>query len=456
MIWWIVVIGLVGLFVAVSLKSSPQFGLAIIVPLSWLFPAWIIYTLERQASVVASGIDVKVAVGTACLILYCFLPGRTFPVRFVASDYAMLGLFFTHIVSDTVHDGFSWGIPGRAYVEWYMPYVAGRVAFQSQEILRWVWRIIAAMAIALAMVSVVEWLSEINLLESIFGERPREGVSRELKRWGLHRAYGPTLNPIYFGVVQVLLLGWVVLASVRAVHRRASTAWILGLVIAILGIVGTGSRGPLLGLVATGLIGIFFFIPKSRYWLIGMAALCLVIGIAFKEPILRTLERISGEDRRQQEYTIEGETRKHSSIRSRLALFEVNKFAFKHAGTFGFGTTAVSQFPIKVPVGQVEAEALKKVWTVENTYALVTLRFGYLGVTLLLIAAGLTMWQFFRVSEDHFGSSIQWAAASLGAATGAVILIQNTVWMPHEIGFPLIWSFGLSAGLAYANRSGDL
>ncbi|MFO0940323.1 MAG: O-antigen ligase family protein [Pirellulales bacterium] len=457
MMWWIVVVSLVALFLAVSLKKGPQMGMATVVPIAWLFPAWLmIYLVQHQASIVGKGIDVKVAVGTTCLILYCFLPGRTFPVRLVASDFAMLGLFFTHILSDISHDGFNWEILGRAYVEWYLPYVAGRVAFQSQDALKKSWRVIAFVGLALAIISIIEAATEVNLLETAFDVRPEEGLARDKTRWGFHRAYGPTLNPIYFGVVQVLLLGWTLHGAVRAVHRRASSAWIIALIISIIGVIGTGSRGPLVGVVATVYFGAFYFLPKSRAWLIGLAAICLVVGVVFKEPIISTLERRSGEDRRQKEFTVDGETRKHSSIRARFALFEVNKFALKHSGLLGFGTTAVSGFPVNVPVGQVDAEALKRVWTIENTYALVTLRFGYLGVSFLIIAGALVLWQFFKVSEDHFGSSTQWICGSLGATTAAVLLIQNTVWMPHEIGFPLLWTFGLSAGLSYANRKGDL
>jgi hypothetical protein len=452
-LWWTVVLSLIILYILVSLKRGPQFALALVIPLSWLFPAWLILPLlHTQNTIVGSGLDVKVAVGSTCLVLYCFMPGRNFPLKFVWSDYAAMGLFVTHLISDTKNDGWSWLIPLRAYAEWYLPYVAGRLAFQSKSTIASLWPYIAVAGILLSITAFIEAVSNINLFEQVFGIRPLEGTAYEYRRWGMRRAYGPTMNPIYNGMVQVFFLGWIAYAGVLAVRRQCSPWWTLAIFPVLLGIVGTGSRGPILAfaLVFVGLI--YFLIPKTRLMWAALAVGSIVASVVFAERLIQTLESWSGEDRRRLEVVIDGETKMLSNVRARVLLFEVNKIAFKRSGLLGFGTSATSGFPLNIPVGPVDAKTLRRVWTVENTYALLMLRFGYLGAGFFVALGCLTLWQYHKLVDLYDYDIVQHFCAAMGATAFAVMIAQATVWMPHEIGFPLLWTFGVSAGLTFADR----
>lgn len=457
MIVWITIVTILCvLFVILSLSFTPQAAIGWIVAISWLFPAWFLLPLFEGTndSIVGTGPDVKFAVGTICLLLYCFMPGRTFPIRLVACDYAMLLLVVAHFVSDVFNDGFSWIILGRTYAEWYLPYVAGRVALQSWQDASRLWVVLASVGLLMAVTSVVEGFTNINFFESLFGNRPEEGTNREAARWGIQRAFGPALHPIYFGAMQSLLMGWAAFATVRAFKRRANTLWVFVLIPIAAGIACTGSRGPVLGIVAGAIGVVFCFLPRARLGIAAVVVTLIVGTIAFQEPIIRQLEKWSGE--RRKEVVIDGEVKLQSSVRSRINLIAVNNIALKRSGLLGFGTQAVTGFPINVPVGPMEAEALKQVRFIDNTYILLTLRFGYWGAGSFILAALISLGQFFYVGTRYQGDSPQWFCHCVGAGLFGALLVLATVWMPYEIGFIVVWTFGISSGLMLAHTQGKI
>ena len=450
--WWITVVIFVGFYVWGALRWGAGKSLAIVVPLTWIIPAWLMLPIADGApdSIVGSGLDVKVTVGAACLILYCFMPGRTFPIKLVPSDCAVLSLLIVHIAIDILHDGFDWMVLGRAYAEWYLPYITGRLAFQTLEDVDWIWRNLVGLGIALGLLAIIESLTGTNPFELLVGQRPLEGFLHKTYRWGVTRAYGPTMHPIYLGVILLLTLGWATYGSLLALHRRSSAFLVLATLPILFGIAATGSRGPILGSLIAAVAFTYFLVPRTRMP-IGLALVGLfILAATFHEPIIQKLEQWSGE--RQWEIQIEGETRLNSSVRSRFNVLEVNRIALRRSGLIGFGTEAVSGFPINVPLGPIEAEAIKSVWAIDNTYILMMLRFGYLGAGLLLLSAALSVWQFYWIAQKYPESRVQWLSCSVGGGLLAALLVQCTVWMPHEIGFPLVWTWGLSAGLMVAHR----
>lgn len=456
-VWLTVVLLLTGLYLYWAIRFDPAEALGVAIPAAWLFPAWILLPFFYSPnSIVATGLDVKVAVTSICLILYCFIPGRRFPVKFVLSDYAMLTLFVVHHCSDALNDEWKWTVPARACAEWYLPYIAGRVCLQSAGTIRRLWAFWAAIGIVLGLAAIIEGVTRVNPFELVFGIRPYEGASHDHVRWGLRRAYGVTLNPIYFGSIQVLLLGWIAYAAFRSLKKEIHWAWAFAPAVALLGIICTGSRGPIFGVgfLAVGIV--YFMAARYRLLLWGTAGVLTLTMAFFASPILNALDQWTGESKRARIVMIDGHEHVLTNVRARLLLFEVNKIAFQRSGLLGFGTESVSGFPVNVPVGGVEAETLRKVWTIENTYALLLLRFGYLGLGAFVAAALLSLFQYQRIADRYQDTDLHWFAGTVGAATFATLIVQGSVWMPHEIGFPLVYFFGLSAGLAYADRNGDL
>ena len=85
-----------------------------------------------------------------------------------------------------------------------------------------------------------------------------------------------------------------------------------------------------------------------------------------------------------------------------------------------------------------------------------TLRFGYLGIAAFLLAAASAIGQFVWIADKYHGESPQWLSSCVGGAMIGALAVLLTVWMPHEIGFILFWTYGISSGLVVASSYGKL
>lgn len=461
MAWMICVGALFVLFLVVAVRTNPPIAFGVFVPIAMVFPAWVQWHLFSlpDGTVVGAGMDVKIALSSLALICYSFLPGASFPVKLVLSDYAMIGLVGVHGISDLVNTGPSWLIVPRLYAEWYVPYICGRLAFQYRRDMNAIWPVLSLIASVLAFCSVFEAIARINVFELIFGLRPEEQTPRDADRWGLRRAYGPCLNPIYFGLLQLLLAGWSFYAAHRAYLRRANPLWMLTPLLSIAGIACTCSRGPILGLVLFALAVLFVRVQRSRMPLFCIAILSVVLVVAFRERVVVLLENWSGESQRIGNKSLvvnQEELMKFSGTRSRLIMLEMYRVALFRSGLIGYGTEAVTGFPIHVPIGPQEAETLKRIRYIDNEYVLLTLRFGYLGLLCFLTAAIASAWTLTRLHDIYAEENLGLLVAYVAAGLMSVMVVIFTVWMPHDYGFVLLWTFGVASGLSVAEYYGYL
>jgi O-Antigen ligase len=461
--WLTVILILTVIFFIFTFRYRPQSGLGIVLCLAFAFPIWVQYTVfEIPGTVVGTGIDVRLGISIVALVSYLFFKKSTYPWTFTVCDGAMLGLVAVHVISDSINSGFSFSILLRVYAEWYAPYVVGRLAFQYRSDLERLLPVAATVAFFLALVSIIEGVSGFNPMEAVFGTRPPEQVARSLTRWGLHRAFGPCLNPIYLGTLQILLFAWPLVLAIRALQYRAHWVWIFVTLVCAFGIVCTGSRGPVLGipLVLGGVL--FWLVPRSRIpALMGIVLLAATLFVA-RDRVINVMESWASESVRSSPVVLDGEKKKLSSARNRLLLFDLYRIALSRSGFFGFGTEAVTGFPVRVPMGPQEVDTLRTIRFIDNSYILITLRFGYLGLLFFMIAIVAAVYQFFQVSLNHSNSRqqvytfIQVLAACLGSCCGVTAVILLTVFMPPEHGFVMLWTMGASSGLLLADRDGNL
>lgn len=459
MIWFTWVACLWLLYVVLARRYHPQLAAGVIVPLAWLAPVWLQWTIiqHNNGSIVGTGIDVKLGVSTAVLVSYLFFKRSTYPFRLVPCDYAMIGMVVVHGLSDVYHQGLQPIILGRMYAEWWVPYVVGRIAFQYRRDISAFWPVLVAVAIWLGVLSVLETITEYNLYEALFGMRPSEGVVHESKRWGMLRACGPTLNPIYLGCLQLLLLAWTSYAALLAARKQASIAWLIAPIISGLGILSSGSRAPILGMLLFVPTLLFFRFPKLRWVMLAMALVGGVFVISQREMLIESLEQWSGEDRYYRadvRMLVNDESKEFSNTRYRLLLIDVYKIAVKRGGLLGFGSEAVTGFPIQVPVGPQEFETLRTMRSIDNTYLLITLRFGYLGLLCFVLAACTAIYQLFAITDPLRTENTGLLTASLGSSLVVILPVIFTVWMPQDYGFILLWSWGASSGMYLAHRAG--
>lgn len=446
MIWMISAGLLLALALALSYKSRPAVAFGVVIPITWWIPSW------SGVEVYGELLTVKAIVGMVLLVTYSFLPKATFPRRLIPCDYAVIGLIVVAIVSDLIHNGFGLMPFARAYIEWFIPYLCGRLAFQQREDLVWAWPVLSIVGLLLAFEAAIEAWFSVNPYEWVFGLRPLEGVSRDAQRWNFKRAYGPCLHPLYFGVLLAWFFAWQIHAAWRAVLNRSSLLWLFPFCLGAIAPLATGSRGPMIaGVIA--FIGILFFsLPKLRWGMIATAGAIIILLAVNQERVLSMLDNWSGETdhgRQLKELTIEEKSDKYSSARARLTLFRIYREPLLKAGFVGYGTAAVTGFPINVPIGSDQAEVARDVWSLDNTYMLITLRFGYLGLGCFLAMILLSLWQVIRVFDAERGRSIAWFAACLAGATLSAAWLIFGVWMPMDFGYPFLWGIGATSGLYY-------
>ncbi len=421
-------------------KHGPRSAVGIAVAIAIVLPVWVSQNLGGQP------LDLRIA-GTACaLLMYLAHRDGTIRTKLVAIDFMVLGLVGVHCLADWYHDGFSFGVLLRAYGEWLLPYFAGRLTIQSMDDVRDLLPVVVVAGCALGGLSLIEAFNNFNPFESVFGERPVKGILRNAQRWGIKRSFGPTQHPIYFAALQLILMPWLLYAFSLAKRKQGPDWWLAGPFVCGLGIIVTGSRGPILAMpIMLYVAAVLVFKPWRKPLLFGGGA-CLVVGGLFFQPILNVIQGWSGElTHMKSTILVDGEEVRYTGTMNRLHLLKVYRPAMQRAGLLGFGTEAVSGFPINVPVGPQDAETLKKVRYIDNAYVLMLLRFGWLGL-LGFIAIGVSV----LVSQIRLALMPQRRGtqlfACLAGGTVAFLLTLMTVWMPHDFGFFYLWITGATAG----------
>jgi hypothetical protein len=429
-------------------KVGPRQAVAAAALLTLLVPQWVRWDVDSGV-----WINVPTAVTVLTLAIYSFHPQATFNFRLGPCDWAILAMIGVHIASDVVNDGFSISILLRAYGEWFMPYVAGRLAFQRIDDVRWALPLAAGVSLVLAMQGVVEAILSLrpNLFEFVaMQERPVpkgiESNAANASRWGFKRAYGPLMHSLYFGVVQVILMPWLLYAGQRMMRNRTDEpggkGWLWSIPVTAVGVASSLSRGPFLAIGAL-LYGMFWVLaPRTRVVLGVIGVVAVLAMIAISGPLLNQLDALTGEDLAgQTTKSADGEV-KFTSAGARKLLFTIYAHPMKHAGLLGYGTNACSSFPPDVPLN----EPVGRVKSVDNAYILFTLRFGYLGLLMFLAINVTAAWQFLSLADTATGDLRVWLAAMAGMVVTAMLMFM-LVWMPQDVGFIYLFSLGASSGL---------
>ncbi len=465
--WWTSFSALALLWIVIAWRSNPRRALGITTLVSCLVPSWCSMELFGEP------LDVRLAALLFGLLAYCFHKQATFPVRLGVLDACMLALIAVHGASDSWNSGWTWTIPLRIYGEWCACYIAGRLCLQDLREARYLAPVGAVVALLFAGLGWLESLSHEHPWEWVYGERPYMRISRDAERWGLLRAWGPTIHGIYFGLLQLTFLPWCIYLVVRfrkSIHGL--WIWLMPLIV-ISGIVTTGSRAPILAFFITILGTLFLSIPKSRWILVALAILFAVVGIFNRNELSMWIHRWSGEQTTlvdpSHKIVLDGDRVAMTGTLNRLHLIRYYRKAVKEGGWLGFGTARTSDFPVQVPVGEQDQSARNEIWICDNAFLLITLRFGWLGgfffamaFVLAVIAwilrsrmrhqtshelAGTKIKDANRWNSDRLTSRVEesWLCTSSAAMVFSCAVALITVWLSFDLSFMLLWWLGASS-----------
>jgi hypothetical protein len=426
------------------IRRQPHLAVGVVLACGLLAPTWMQHDWGPLE------IDAKMAAVAAFLLAYCCHPqGKLrFPIQWL--DCLIVSIFFTHLASEAQAGELNPTVSLRAFGEWLVPYLSGRCLGLYRGGITRIAPWFAAGMVVIAIGAVYETLTGVNPWERLFVQVDDLVKRTRVARYGwLYRAAGPTRHPIFLGVVSLLMIPWCVVTI-----ERARSQWMKGLgwtsiVCVAISLVATVSRGPLLALFVIGIVAAAIRWTWLRKYVIGGAAVGAIVLFIFWSSFISIFERTDSVQGRGELVVVEDQADKFTGTRNRILIWKIYGPLVLRGGPLGFGTTDVSSFPPNIPGIPTVAKSAETLGIVDNTYLLVGLRFGWIGVTLLvvMILTAITTAIWLRNSAGliayPYGSAFWTALAA--SLTGAALEIL-TVFGSYEFMFWLLFTIGTVAG----------
>lgn len=433
---WLLAVGSISIvWITLLIRTGPGLALGAATVLSFAFPTWI------RLDVLGLPLDVRTAVLCITLSGYSLHPRGKIISPITMLDICVELIFVAQITADSFATGFRWTVPCVAYGEWFLPYLAGRFAIQDRRDLRTIAPWVAGVLIVLGGAACFECVTHVNPFEVVFGNRPEGLFKRTHERFGLKRAFGTTMHPIYLGMLLLVLMPWLISLWQSGQSLRIRKLTILAGMLAVAATIATVSRTPVITLLLclTLLSAVQYRVLR---WPLALTAATAFIGfLLFTNEVTDTVSRWSGGGDRGRLVEVDGQAVVTSDSRSRLVLFAVYSDALVKGGLTGYGSKAV-EFPPTIPYLQGKSSASD---VVDNAWVLITLRFGWLGGGCFLLLMLTAIFSAISIHLDHPDHKFAAVVASLFIVMATFSFFL--VWMSYDFGLPILWTFGILSGL---------
>ncbi|TWT66643.1 O-antigen ligase family protein [Allorhodopirellula solitaria] len=430
-------------------RHGKQYVLGAGMAVSMLAGTWFEITLWNTE------INVAMATAIVLLIAYCTHSWREIFKALNLLDVLVGALMIWHIIVDVSHEGQPLAFTLRAYGQWMLPYAAGRYAFLHPGSMSKLSPVFVAVASFIAIAAVYESFTSVNLWETIF-IHVDDKVSRVVgQRYGLlYRSIGPVRNAIFLGIMLYLLLPFAVdLTTPRDDARWRRAAGFAGMILIMLGIVATVSRGPMLCVVLAGAFALVCVNRYARWILIPLAAAGVIFTAVQFDTVANYLESGGDEHTRSRIVDVdhEGDAEIHNNTRHRLLIPKIYGPIVFEGGPLGYGTTASSGFPPRNIPGLPNDPAISGLLrNVDNTYINIGLAFGWVGLALfvtLLITTIVQALQLAPVASTYLYPSDARVAVAYASIFFAIIFEIWTVHWSYDYSFWVLFQVGVVAGL---------
>ncbi len=437
--WFLAVFVISAIWLHLCIRRGPRVALGIAVTLSALIPVWI------EIPILGQEISCRTALSIIGLVGYTIYRRGRILAPLTLLDVFIAIMWIVNVVADIYADQWQIKIPFRAYGEWVLPYVAGRFAIRSRDDLKSLVPWVVGVLTVLSVCGLIESVSGVNLFEIVAGNRPIEGVGRHAARFGLKRAFGNAMHPIFFSNQLLLLAPWCfALVQEKAPGKQRLIGW-LALLVAFMGVCSTISRGPVIAFVI--MLGVIAIIRFERLrWPAGIVSIAVAIAFgAFPSESLEFIQKTVSVHKNKSLVEIDGKAVEYSNVSDRLLIFDAYGDALRHAGLTGYGTKLTTGFPPNIPYLQASRHSVERLKFVDNAYVLLTLRFGFLGLgafVFLMLSGIYTAGSLVRYYPQNY-----FYMAVCGSFTGFAVVLM-TVWMCYDFGFLALWMLGVLAGSA--------
>jgi hypothetical protein len=417
---------------------GPRFAVAVACGCALLFPAWVAVNLGPTL------FNLRSFGCLVALVIVAVTSFRLLPGGISITDVIVLAIATSQVTTEYNVGNLTASTWMSALVEWIVPYLLGRIAFESVHDLKRLTAIMAWVCLGLSTLAIIESITKVNVLNLVFAHVGSLQGETDI-RWGLKRAEGPVSHPIFFGLVLVMILPWALEAARRAKDGDGprwwlATPWLTGIAACC-----PMSRGPQIGVMACLLLTVFLRFPA---WRRGLATAAIVLGIsgavAYK-PLIELLHIWSNENQKPKEtVVIAGRPVEYSGTNHRVLQLSVYQEAALNAGWGGYGLLCMSTKPSKIPY--VEEHLREMFFSIDNHYLWMLLRAGFGGIALFVLLGVSALCLLIRpaLTLDAPHSLL---AGGLFASILVVMVLVTTVFFAADFGFLWLFNIGLSGSL---------
>lgn len=415
------------------------------VPVLLLAPTWMIYQFFSVQ------LEFRTAAGLGVVLALLLAPGTRLLGRWLVADTLAVVLFLVQLCSQTAAGELRPFVPPELARMWLLPYFMGRIMFGSHSDIDRALKPIVLLCLFLSLYSIIEAVSKVNIVNTVLRKEFAVLEAGEGYRYGLKRAQGPLIHPIYFGNMLVLMLPWALEAFGRRRERGAPWWWPWLLPIMGVGIFVTVSRGAWIAAVITLGVVAFFRNPKWRK----MMVISTLVGGALlyfnKDALMELVGKAGGETAEDVSMVrIRGREYEYTGTKHRVLLWIVYEEAINKAGWLGFGWS-LDDGLAKADIEFEEAVELR-FGSIDNHYLLFYLQRGIAGVAAFILLGLAGIAQAGRVAWDPRLPHSRLAAGMCGALL-AITLVAYTV--AFELDYGTVWLFcvGMTGSLRLLPRS---
>ena len=430
-----------GIMLWAAVRQGPAAALRWALAAGLMLPTW----MSRDMGAVK--IDLRMAVSLVAIGIVMLHPRTRLGGRLVLADLLVVLMAAVQVTSECLSADVKLTEMIGIVVQWLVPYCLGRLALLGDDSPRQIVPLAAIACAVLALWSAMESLTHVNPVGLIANHAGSIQGQSDL-RWGLRRAEGPMVHPIYFGIGLVMVLPWAMAAAAEVKRGDGPRWWRAAPWLVAAGIFFTMSRGPQLAAVLTLLVMAWFRKPRLRPVLLATAACGLAGVVTFHGFLLDLLQSWSQESWRQV-IVVNGELVEYNGTMHRLLQLRVYADAVSHAGWFGYGSAPLLAGTTTVPY--VEDHLRTMFSSIDNHYLQFVLQTGHLGLGLFVALSACGLAYLARVALRREDPQAVLAAALFGAIV-AVLGSLVTVYFATDISFLFVASLGMAA----ARRAAEL
>jgi hypothetical protein len=434
MTFWI----LQGILTIVILWLLSKYGMPRGLWYGWAVGMYLVST--GQARMPLGGVKIDSQVVTVVLLCLGLATSRQTPSsprpRWTLCDLLVGVYYLVMCISELVNGQMVLLTTVSLALPWVLPYYLGRVFLGSEREVPVLLKPLCICITIVSIVIVIQTFTGLNIIDSLC----QVGVHNQYIRNGLRRGNGMAGHPISMGLIMVLQYPWAVVAAQLAKKKVGPTWWRFMPAIVVLGTLGTNSRGPVVALILTVVLSLFFT-SKTLRLPIAAVALAVTMWMVGAPQQVRSMIDVFGDDTaggaayggEARVLEIDGIEYNYTGTDHRWLLYKAYARHLVEGGLFGFGQGFSQKDFLD--------DRLFVFRSIDNYYVELQLSNGLVGLWIFMIMQSIGVVCLLKPAWEQSESILGTLSGSFVAALASVGLLHLTVSMLGDE--KTLWSFSL-------------